>query len=315
MKVLVSGINPIKQSSFDVADVTVVTGPNGSGKTMLAMILYSAIETFQRFSVERLKSMNDELMKMVATTFSEILAKNYVDIYSIADDNAKITIEDNNAHVSFDISNKNINVEISDYSIIDHLRSLNPIFLPVNRVDVNSNDLISMIINSLLTISKIYKPRVIEATRLGLSLIIKDGELFAKFDNKEVPFSQLSYGFKQLVPIILVSESFNFIIIDEPTLNLHPDMQVKLANYLYDLVERGKKLFITTHSDIFTVQMSINHVKRGRDKGKTLKIYFLNDSKIEEIEYKENGDIEAIPTIVETLKQQSIEMYGDKTKH
>ena len=315
MKVLVSGINPIKQSNFNVADVTIVIGPNGSGKTILATILYSAIETFQRFSAERLKSMNDEVMKMIATTFSEILAKNYVDIYSISNGNAKIVIEDDNAHVSFDISDKNINVEISDYSIIEHIRSLNPIFLPVNRVDANSDDLISMIINSWLTISKIYKPRVVEATRLGLSLIIKDGELFVKFDNKEVPFSQLSYGFKQLVPIILVSESFNFILIDEPTLDLHPDMQVRLANYLYDLVENGKKLFITTHSDIFTVQMAINHVKRGRDKGKTLKIYFLNDGKMEEIEYKENGDIEAIPTIVETLRQQSIEMYGDKTKH
>ena len=312
MKVSVSGFNPIKSVNFDIADVTILIGPNASGKTLLTTVLYSAMETFQRFSVERLRLINDELRKMIATTFSEVLARNSVDIHSVVDSDARISLGDNGSYVSFDVSDKGIEVEITDYGAIERLRSFNPIFLPTNRVDSlsDSNDLVSMIVNSWRAISKIYKPRAIEARKLGMTLVARDGELFVKFSGSEVPINRLSYGLKQLVPILLSTEPFNFILIDEPTLDLHPDMQVRLANYLYDLVENGKKLFITTHSDIFTVQMAINHVKRGREKGKTLKIYFLNEGKIEEIEYKENGDIEAIPTILDTLKQQSIEMYG-----
>ena len=41
----------------------------------------------------------------------------------------------------------------------------------------------------------------------------------------------------------------DFIIIDEPELNLHPDNQRKVARFLCRLINEGFKVMISTHSD------------------------------------------------------------------
>ncbi|MFS8067271.1 MAG: AAA family ATPase [Byssovorax sp.] len=50
----------------------------------------------------------------------------------------------------------------------------------------------------------------------------------------------------------------DFLIIDEPELNLHPDSQRKLARILAKVVKRGFKLMISTHSDY--IIRELNHM-------------------------------------------------------
>ena len=95
-------------------------------------------------------------------------------------------------------------------------------------------------------------------------------------------------------------------LIEEPELNLHAGAQVDIANYLSSL--KNKKMFITTHSDIFTIQMAINHVKK---KEETLNIYLLNKGTVQKIEYTEKGDVEEIPTITDVIRNQVKEIYGE----
>jgi predicted ATPase len=46
-----------------------------------------------------------------------------------------------------------------------------------------------------------------------------------------------------------LAQEGDFIIIDEPELNLHPDNQRKIARWLVRVVNAGFKVMITTHSD------------------------------------------------------------------
>lgn len=46
-----------------------------------------------------------------------------------------------------------------------------------------------------------------------------------------------------------IAREGDFLIIDEPELNLHPDAQRKVARFLGRLVHRGFKLMVSTHSD------------------------------------------------------------------
>jgi len=125
-------------------------------------------------------------------------------------------------------------------------------------------------------------------------------------DGSKIPISLLSSGYSQVIPLDILVKRGRFVIIEEPELNLHAGAQVDIANYLSSL--KNKKMFITTHSDIFTIQMAINHVKK---KEETLNIYLLNKGTVQKIEYTEKGDVEEIPTITDVIRNQVKEIYGE----
>lgn len=57
---------------------------------------------------------------------------------------------------------------------------------------------------------------------------------------------------KELAPLVLylryLAESGDWLIIDEPEMNLHPEAQVKITEFLAMLVQAGLPVLITTHS-------------------------------------------------------------------
>lgn len=97
----------------------------------------------------------------------------------------------------------------------------------------------------------------IEKTILkGKISVSKEGEVLFKPNKKESPqlaihltasvvksLSHLVFYFRYL------AKKQDFIIIDEPELNLHPDYQVIVARLLAKIVHKGFKLMISTHSD------------------------------------------------------------------
>ena len=165
----------------------------------------------------------------------------------------------------------------------------------INLMDLSEKRELNIGMGKINLMCKVGKPMLIEVYDRG----------------EKVPLPLLSSGYSQLIPIHLMAYLGEFMIIEEPELNLHAGAQIDIANYLSDLVMSGKKFFLTTHSDIFTIQMAINHVKRLR--GKTLKIYLLNEGKIEEIKPTEKRNVEEIPTISDAIRLQVKEMHGERT--
>ncbi len=115
-----------------------------------------------------------------------------------------------------------------------------------------------------------------------------------------IPLGQLSSGISQLISIVYLFQKYP-LIIEEPELNLHAEAQMDIANFLSSL---DKTLFLTTHSDIFLVQLGINSKKKNRE----IKIYFLYEGKTKELKVLDNGDIEQIETISKALNKQIEEL-------
>ncbi|AWR98379.1 AAA family ATPase [Metallosphaera hakonensis] len=173
--------------------------------------------------------------------------------------------------------------------------------------------IVRIFIRNLLNSMRIFKNKKFSINMSNLNLQYKVVEPFVLeiYENdKRILIPLLSSGYSQIIPIDIVAKLGRFIIIEEPELNLHAGAQIDMANYLSNMAQGNKKLFLTTHSDLFTIQMTINHVKRN-DKNKTLKIYLLNNGKIEEIKYTDKGDVEEIPTISEVIRNQVKEIYGE----
>ena len=68
----------------------------------------------------------------------------------------------------------------------------------------------------------------------------------------EIDLYNASSSIKQLAPLLLYlryrAKAGDFLVIDEPEMNLHPESQVKLLEALAILVNLGVRVLLTTHS-------------------------------------------------------------------
>jgi len=81
----------------------------------------------------------------------------------------------------------------------------------------------------------------------------------------EIPIA--SSMVKELAPLVLylryLAKPGELLIIDEPEMNLHPEAQVKIIEFLAMLVNAGLKVLITTHSPYMLDHLS-NLIKAGK---------------------------------------------------
>lgn len=81
-----------------------------------------------------------------------------------------------------------------------------------------------------------------------------------RYRSETIPFHVVSSSIKSLYGldyyIEFLSNEYDYIIIDEPELSLHPLNQVKLAKVLSKLIDSGVKVIISTHSDLLIREMN-----------------------------------------------------------
>ena len=321
MKFSVKGLKGIGielNTDIELSDMTVVIGPNGSGKTLLAKLLYSIIRALTRPSPEMLYHGDIDVERAIGIHLSEELVRVFGSRPNLSGE-VELTSEDQ-GKVSISLSQEKITVDLSRVGgLVSELYSkfFPVIYGSVRRAEVLFNNQVGgeladlyELVKETVSEARIYGRREEQVERLGLSVIAERNGIRASLRGAELDANRIPYGYAQIVPIVLMLRSYRYLVVDEPTLNLHADAQVKLADYLYDKVLADRRFIVTTHSDVFTVQLAVNHVKRGARSGKTLKVYLLNDGRAEEIMYTEKGDIESIPTITDVIKEQIREIYG-----
>ena len=73
-----------------------------------------------------------------------------------------------------------------------------------------------------------------------------------KDDSKAFDIPSVSSGIKDLIPLVLylryVAEDRDLVVIDEPEMNLHPEAQIKIMEFLAMMVNSGLNVIATTHS-------------------------------------------------------------------
>lgn len=113
--------------------------------------------------------------------------------------------------------------------------------------------------------------------------------------------SAVSSMVKDFAPIILYLRYFaevgDLIVIDEPEMNLHPEAQVKLIEFLSMLVNAGIYVVITTHSS-YMVDHLTNLIKAAKNK---------NPEEIKDIFYLKNSQAFISQDMV------SVNLFGNHT--
>ncbi len=92
----------------------------------------------------------------------------------------------------------------------------------------------------------------------------------------EVPMGRASAVVSELAPLITLLRRWRrppgLLVYEEPEAHLHPALQRVVAQVLVRLARRGTKVLVTTHSDLFTQQIS-----------NFIKLSSLNDEQVESI--------------------------------
>jgi predicted ATPase len=122
---------------------------------------------------------------------------------------------------------------------------------------------------------------------------------------------------------ILLDERFSTLLIDEPEIGLSPRLQARLAGFLYDPIERAafcphiKELFIATHSHIFLNRADYAHNFVVTKKDKVISVRQLQTaSDLHELQFNMLGnDLELLylPSAIVIVEGETDALFGSKT--
>lgn len=130
--------------------------------------------------------------------------------------------------------------------------------------------------------------------------IVKFREKFGKnrYKKDEISFHIVSSSIKSLFGldyyIDKIAKKGDILIFDEPELSLHPENQVKLAYVIFMLIEKGIRIIISTHSDLF-IRALTNIILDNKIK----KINTFTDSDVRIYNFEKNKKVEEIDKISE----------------
>lgn len=283
MKITIDNLGVVRHIEFDTQKpLSLFCGPNGTGKTYVAYVLYPVLDfarfvwdgktisqsdNFQsgdeeKYNLEEIFGVSDEFVSQRFQKYELSLPP-----VSKLERNSgfrtwMLTVERNSIYTFKTELFLNRNV------LIDRMLSIN------ERKNSNISELLQsnarryplpirhdlLIANDLDNIKKVkgyyYDFAVnVENTLLhGKVEVSSTGEVeFIVGENINLPIQMSSSIVKTMSSLILylkyILKKGDTLIIDEPEMNLHPDNQILLARIFAQMVNMGIKLVISTHSD------------------------------------------------------------------
>ena len=123
-------------------------------------------------------------------------------------------------------------------------------------------------------------------------VILKEGQ-------KSHTLPEVGVGLSQILPILvmgLLSPRDSLLIMEQPELHLHPQVQARLGDFFVGIAKCHKQCIIETHSENIVSQLRYHIVEAGGQDKSDCIIYFVDQdeqgaAKFEEIEISPNGNI------------------------
>lgn len=75
---------------------------------------------------------------------------------------------------------------------------------------------------------------------------------------KKSDIMNVGIGTSQVLPVLitgLLSEKGEYLLFEQPELHLHPYSQSRLADFFVELIKRGRKIIVETHSEYFILRL------------------------------------------------------------
>jgi len=139
-------------------------------------------------------------------------------------------------------------------------------------------------ISAYLKLAEFLETEILRGTVCFETVGLHQELVFQPLDNKQkLEMSAVSAMVKELAPLVLylryLVEPNEWIIIDEPEMNLHPAVQIEVIEFLGMLVNAGLQVLITTHSP-YVVDHLINLITAAKqdNKEKIKELFYLEQA-------------------------------------
>ena len=270
---VVENLGPIAKADVTFGDLTILTGPQASGKTLF-------LETFAlKLDIEHIAY--DFLKSNSIDNFDDFLDYYYGDnMHNIIQVNTVLTF--NNDKISKKQFFEEIRNEI-DTCIQEPLSSKvenvfpNILYIPAQRSSAVSEGRIKTsddFINSPYVLVKfsqhlryyikgtqteILSDKIkdfdfLKAAKINMRRNAGSPRLEMTVNSQTIPYMAWSTGQREFAPLLMVLDDFNlisvidYIIIEEPELGLHPRAIIEFMFTVLKLMKNGVKVIISTHS-------------------------------------------------------------------
>jgi predicted ATPase len=129
-----------------------------------------------------------------------------------------------------------------------------------------------------------------EGCGLVKSLRVRDSEDQPGFFEVEVDIQgqewinlrDVGFGMSQLLPIVVESILVHagrwprpLVLLEQPEIHLHPKAQADLGTFITEMVRKGRRYLIETHSEYLLMRLA-TEVRRGNLSPEDIAIYFLS---------------------------------------
>lgn len=118
-------------------------------------------------------------------------------------------------------------------------------------------------------------------------------------DGLKIPINHVGFGISQILPIVvegLISEKNSMLILEQPEIHLHPNVQSKLLDFLYSLILAGKRVIVETHSDHLITRLRRRIAESDDDSiVKTVNLTFVEKNEYNILKLTNSGTLEYWP--------------------
>ncbi|SHN82355.1 Protein of unknown function [Paenibacillus sp. ov031] len=114
---------------------------------------------------------------------------------------------------------------------------------------------------------------------------------------QKIPINHVGFGMSQILPIVvegLVSPSRSTLILEQPEIHLHPNVQSLLLDFIYSLVLSGKKVIVETHSDHLITRLR-RRIAEGSSDVKKVNLTFVENKEYKVLKLTDSGSLEYWP--------------------
>lgn len=280
---ILENFGPIEKADINFGDLTILVGPQGSGKSLSLEVLKLVVD--RDHIINMLDRYNyiigHDRNKILNNYFGEGMASVWTDKTKVEYDNTPFNLslvarkakEDTDETLFYVPAQRIMSISDGrpknfmefDISSPYVLRMFSETLRLFMQNGLGTSNMLFPIKTRLKSVMKAsFNHSIFHNAEVVMDERGGQKKMILHIDDTNVPFMSWGAGQKEFMPLLLSiyclsgppskvvkKEKFKYVVIEEPEMGLHPKAIVSVILQLLELMQSGYKLIVTTHSSVF----------------------------------------------------------------
>jgi predicted ATPase len=330
------------------ASLNIIIGENNTGKTHLLKLLYAVVRSLEEY--QKKSTASTPYAVQLAKKLQWVFLPQKMELGQLVSKGqkrlkVKVQIQGEMLQFEFGKTTKSRIQKLSHQTVVPNFGEVKAIFLPPKEIlSIFDTIVATREDKEILAYDDTYldlvrdfrqpltfnnKPSQLtevwqalsEATGESEIVVEKDGSIWFVQGQEKYNVHQIAEGMRKIGILhrlihneMLTSRLSCVLFVDEPEINLHPQAQVQLADFLYQLSESGIQIYLSTHN--YLVLKRFEQLARQYDKDLLLINLHRQKNQVVTSFHRLKDGLPANPIVEQSvaLYQQDVDIYLQKRK-